>query len=111
MIYSGAFPPGVEMSSEQQRFVDGTTEQVRPLEKDYLLSEWEAAVQGTPEALARTQQAQAAYMRFWSDVGRYEAAGRYNEQAGADAELARQVRLIRSEERRVGEECRCTWLP
>jgi len=82
------------MSTEMQRFVDETTEQVRPLEKDYLLSEWEAAVQGTPEALARTQQAQAAYMRFWSDVGRYEAAKRYNEQAGADAELARQIRLI-----------------
>ena len=82
------------MSSEQQLFVDETTEQVRPLEKDYLLSEWEAAVQGTPEALARTQQAQAAYMRFWSDVGRYEAAKRYNERAGADAELARQIRLI-----------------
>src|SRR3972149_2418868 len=81
MIYSGAFPHGVEMSTEQQRFVDETTERVRPLEKDYLLSEWEAAVQGTPEALARTQQAQAAYMRSWSDVGRYEAAKRYNEPA------------------------------
>ncbi len=82
------------MSNEQQRFVDETAEQVRPLEKDYLLSEWDAAVQGTPEALARTQQAQAAYMRFWSDVGRHQAAKRYNEQAGADAELARQIRLI-----------------
>ena len=82
------------MGNERQRFVDETTDQVRPLEKDYFLSEWEAAVSGTPEALARTQQAQAAYMRFWSDAGRHEAARRYDQQADDDAELARQIRLI-----------------
>jgi peptidyl-dipeptidase A len=82
------------MSSELQRFVDETTEQVRPLEKAYYLAEWESAVNGTPEALARTQQAQADYMRFWSDAARYEAARRYNDQPGDDAQLARQVRLI-----------------
>ena len=82
------------MGNERQRFVDETTDQVRPLEKDYFLSEWEAAVSGTPEALARTQQAQAAYMRSWSDAGRHEAARRYDQQADDDAELARQIRLI-----------------
>ncbi len=82
------------MSNELQRFVDETTEQVRPLEKDAYLTEWEAAVNGTPEALARNQQAKAAYMRFWSDPGRYEAARRYDEQGGAAPEVARQIRLI-----------------
>jgi peptidyl-dipeptidase A len=82
------------MGNEIQRFIDDTTEQARPLEKAYTLAEWESAINGTPEALGRTQQAQAAYMRFWAEADRYEAARRYNQQAIADPLLARQVRLI-----------------
>ena len=82
------------MSSEIQRFVDETTQAARPLEKAYYLAEWESAVNGTPAALQATQNAQADYMRFWSDAERYEAARRYDEQAGSDPQLARQVRLI-----------------
>jgi peptidyl-dipeptidase A len=82
------------MSNELQRFVDETTELVRPLEKAYNLAEWQSAVNGTPEALQATQQAQAALMRFWADVARYEAALRYDKQAASDADLARQIRLI-----------------
>jgi len=82
------------MSRELQRFIDETTEAVRPLERAYYLAEWESAVNGTPEALAATQAAQAAYMRFWSDPARYEAARRYDQQGAADPLVARQIRLI-----------------
>ena len=94
MLYSPTLGTSVPVSNEIQRFIDSTTEQVRPLEKAYLLAEWESAVNGTPEALDRTQQAQAAYMRCWSDAERYEAARRYDQQGNADPVLARQVRLI-----------------
>ncbi len=82
------------MSNEVQRFIDETTEKVRPLEKAYYLAEWESAVNGTPEALDRTQQMQAAYMRFWSDVERYQAARRYDQEGSSDPLIARQVKLI-----------------
>jgi len=82
------------MSNEIQRFVDDTVEHVRPLEKAYYLAEWESAVNGTPEALDRTQQAQAAYMHFWSDPERYEDARRYDQQGSSDPLDARQIKLI-----------------
>jgi len=82
------------MSNEIQRFIDDTVEHVRPLEKAYYLAEWESAVNGTPEALDRTQQAQAAYMRFWSDPERFQAAHRYDQQGSSDPLDARQIKLI-----------------
>jgi peptidyl-dipeptidase A len=82
------------MAKELQRFIDETTQAVRPLEKAYYLAEWESAIDGTPAALEATQRAQADYMRFWSDAARYETARRYDEQGDADPETARQVRLI-----------------
>jgi peptidyl-dipeptidase A len=82
------------MGSELSRFIDETTEAVRPLEKGYNLAEWESAVNGTPQALERTQQAQAAHMRFWSDGERYQAARRYDQERSPDPLLARQIKLI-----------------
>lgn len=82
------------MSRELERFVDETTAQVRPLEKAYTLAEWDSAVNGTPEALEKTRQAQAAYMRFWADRDRHEAARRFDKEGSADPLLARQIRLI-----------------
>jgi peptidyl-dipeptidase A len=82
------------MSNEIQRFIDDTVEYVRPLEKAYYLAEWESAVNGTPQALDRTQQAQAAYMHFWSDPERFQAARRYDQQGSSDPLIARQIKLI-----------------
>jgi peptidyl-dipeptidase A len=82
------------MSTDKQRFIDETTQQVRPLEKAYYLREWEAAVSGTPEAMAETQKAQANYMRFWSDPDRHETAKRYDKEGDPDPLVARQIRLI-----------------
>lgn len=82
------------MSREQERFIETTTAQVRPLEKAYYLTEWEASVDSTPAALEKNQQAQAAYMRFWSDRERFETARRYSEEGSKDPLIARQIHLI-----------------
>ncbi len=82
------------MGNQLQRFIDETTEGARPLERAWYLAEWEAAVNGTPQAMERTRQAQAAYMRFWSDPERYQASLRYREDKAPDPETARQIHLI-----------------
>lgn len=82
------------MSREQERFIEETTAQVRPLEKAFYLTEWEASVDSTPETLEKNQQAHAAYMRFWSDRERFEAAQRYDKEGSKDPLIARQTRLI-----------------
>jgi peptidyl-dipeptidase A len=76
-------------------FIEKTTEQIRPLEKAFHLAEWEAAVSGSEQAIARERDAQAAYMHFWSDPQLFQTAKRMSEaeQAG-DPLLRRQVRLV-----------------
>ena len=76
-------------------FVQSVTAQVKPLYRAYSLAEWEAATQGTAEANAKTQEAQAAYMRFWSDPQRYANARQFHEaRVTRDPLLARQLKLI-----------------
>jgi len=83
------------MTQDPKKFVDQTTEQARPLEKAYYLAEWEAAVTGGEEALAREREAQAAFMRFWSDPKLFQAAKQLCEvEQPDDPLLSRQLRLI-----------------
>jgi peptidyl-dipeptidase A len=76
-------------------FVEKITGQVRPLEKAFYLAEWEAAVSGSEQAIAQEREAQAAYMRFWSDPELFQAAKRlYEAEQAADPLLSRQLKLI-----------------
>jgi peptidyl-dipeptidase A len=78
-----------------ESFVHETVEAVRPLDKAYYLAEWEAAINGTPEAIQRGQQAQATLMRFWADRDRYTLAKRMHDaRAAKDPLLARQLKLV-----------------
>jgi len=81
---------------EPAELVRSTTEQAGPLEREYRLAEWEAAVRATPEALRREQGAQEAYMRFWANPGVYGAAREALESGSPeDPGLRRQLGLIR----------------
>ena len=83
------------MKQHPEDFVKQITEQARPLEKAYYLAEWEAAVEGSNEAIGRVKDAQAAYMRFWSDPELFEAAKQLNKSGKVVAPLlARQLKLI-----------------
>jgi peptidyl-dipeptidase A len=83
------------MSQDPADFVEKITEQVRPLEKAFYLAEWEAAVSGGEEAFRKEREAQAEYMRFWSDPQLFQVAGRLNEAAPIDDPfLSRQLKLI-----------------
>lgn len=83
------------MSSETESFIRRTVDGVRPLEKAYMLSDWELATTGTREATQRNVEAQAAYMRFWADPDLYSRAKRLDGAGHAeDAVQARQLRLI-----------------
>jgi peptidyl-dipeptidase A len=76
-------------------FVEKITEQVRPLEKAFYLAEWEAAVTGREEAIGQVREAQAAYVRFWSDPELFQAAKRlYEGEQVDDPLLSRQLKLI-----------------
>jgi len=83
------------MKKHPEDFVKQITEQARPLEKAYYLAEWQAAVEGSNEAIGRVKDAQAAYMRFWSDPELFEAAGQLKRSGKVvDPLLARQLKLI-----------------
>jgi peptidyl-dipeptidase A len=83
------------MNQDPRKFVEKTTEQVRPLEKAYLLAEWEAAVTGSEEAIEQDREAQAAFMRFWSDPQLFQATRQLHEAGRAgDPLLSRQLELI-----------------
>jgi peptidyl-dipeptidase A len=78
-----------------ESFVHDTVEAVRPLEKAYQLAEWEAAINGTPEANQHLQQAKAAWMRFWANHERHGQAKRMHDgHATKDPLLARQLKLV-----------------
>ncbi|OGO71231.1 MAG: hypothetical protein A2Z37_07340 [Chloroflexi bacterium RBG_19FT_COMBO_62_14] len=84
------------MQIDRDQFIRQTVEEAAPLEKAYSLAEWEAAVSGTEQANRRTQEAQAAMLRFWSDPARYELAVGYDrESEDTDPVSARQIRLLR----------------
>ena len=81
--------------TETQQFIENTVAQWRQLYIDYALADWEMAVAGTPENNQRSTEAQAAYMRFWSDPERYATAKRLLDSgAAADPLEARQLKLI-----------------
>lgn len=83
------------MSNETRDFVERTVERLKPIEREYYLTDWDAAAHGTPENNKRNQEAQAAYMRFFADAERYAAAKRlYEANAAADPLLARQLKII-----------------
>ncbi len=82
------------MTSSAQAFIESTVAELKPIYKEYTLSEWEAATTGTPASNARAQAAQAAYMRFWADPQRFAEAKRRHQAGQADALLARQLKLI-----------------
>jgi peptidyl-dipeptidase A len=83
------------MTQNPANFVEKTTEQARPLEKVFYLAEWEAAVTGSDRAIAQVREAQAAYMRFWSDPELYQTAKLLHENRQADDPLlSRQLKLI-----------------
>jgi peptidyl-dipeptidase A len=83
------------MTNNPQSFVSETSAEVRPLEKDYYLAEWEAAVQGSDQAIKELRDAQFRYLRFWSDPGLYATARQlYEEKGVSDSLLARQIKLI-----------------
>jgi peptidyl-dipeptidase A len=83
------------MDSTIESFVAEVTRQARPLEKAYTLAEWQAATNGTPEAIRAQQDAQTAHVSFWADPDRLRTAKELMEADGVrDALLARQLRLI-----------------
>jgi peptidyl-dipeptidase A len=83
------------VTQSAESFVHDTVEAVRPLDKAYQLAEWEAAINGTPEANQHYQQAKAAWMRFWADRDRHAQAKRlYDARAAKDPLLARQLKLV-----------------
>jgi peptidyl-dipeptidase A len=78
-----------------ETFVRETVEAVRPLDKAWQLAEWESAVNGTPEANQRHQEAQAAWMRFWAERGRFAQAKRLHDARDTkDPLVARQLKLV-----------------
>jgi peptidyl-dipeptidase A len=87
---------GASHLTETQRFIEDTVAQWRELYRVYALSDWDMAVTGTPEANQASTEAQAAYMRFWSDPERYATAKRLYEAAdpAADPAETRQLKLI-----------------
>jgi peptidyl-dipeptidase A len=80
--------------NEAEAFIKDTVDQVRPLQKAYLLADWEAAVSGTPEAIGRSEAAQAARMTFYADPARFATARRLHDAGAADPLIARQIKLI-----------------
>ena len=83
------------MTQSVESFVHETVEAVRPLDKAYQLAYWEAAINGTPKAIQRSQEAQATWMRFWADRDRFAQAKRmYDARAVKDPLLARQLKLV-----------------
>ncbi len=83
------------MAQSVESLVHETVEAVRPLDKGLQLAEWESAINGTPEANQRHQEAQTAWMRFWADRDRYVQAKRlYDARAAKDPLLARQLKLV-----------------
>jgi peptidyl-dipeptidase A len=83
------------VTQSAESFVHETVEAVRPLDKAHQLAEWEAAIHGTPEAIQRSQEAQATWMRFWADRDRYAQAKRMQDaRAAKDPLLARQLKLV-----------------
>lgn len=84
------------MSDAVRAAIDETTAQARTLYIEMNRTEWDAATTGTPEALAASSRAEAAWLRFWADpdaYGRYRAWDE-NGAAGDDRLLARSVRLL-----------------
>jgi peptidyl-dipeptidase A len=89
------------MASEAISFIRDVENSVRPLEKAWLLADWEMAASGTEEANARAEQAQAAHIRFWADSKLFERAKSLRETAGKeDAITSRQLDLIYRESAR-----------
>ncbi|HLC05130.1 MAG TPA: M2 family metallopeptidase [Anaerolineales bacterium] len=83
------------MQPDPIQFINATVEQVAPLEKAYALAEWESAISGTPKASRRTQEAQAAMLRFWASPDRHALAKRFDAQSRSyDPVTARQIHLI-----------------
>ena len=80
--------------TEAEKLIESTIEQLKPLYKAYTLADWESAVNGTPEANAANQAAQAAYMRFLADPERYAALKRLNAEGHADPLAARQLKVL-----------------
>jgi peptidyl-dipeptidase A len=86
---------GEEGVNAEQSFIHDVTEALRPLDKAYCLGEWESSTTGTEEANRRNAEAQAAYMRFFSDPKLFERARRMSEAGASRAGSARQLELIR----------------
>jgi peptidyl-dipeptidase A len=79
---------------DAEKLIERMVEELKPLEKAYALAEWASAVNGTPEANAANQAAQAAYMRFLADPERFAALKRVNAAGHADPLVARQVKVL-----------------
>jgi peptidyl-dipeptidase A len=82
------------MSTDPRVFIDEINQHAAKLEKAYNLTEWEGAVNATPEATLRTQKAQAAMLRYWSDPERFEQVKRLRAAPPSNPLLARQIELI-----------------
>jgi peptidyl-dipeptidase A len=83
------------MKKRPEVFVNTITEQARPLEKAYYLAEWEAAAEASIEAVGRVKDAQAAYIRFWSDPELFQIAKQLKKsEQVTDPSIARQLKLI-----------------
>ena len=81
--------------SEVDACIQATVEAIQPLYRAVNQAEWEAALAGTPENNGRQQAAQAAYMRFWADPGRYADLKRLLESGAAtDPIQARQLKVL-----------------
>src|SRR5690242_5241061 len=73
-----------------------TASDLRKLQIDAYIAEWDAATIGTPENLERSAQTRAAWMRYLSDKSAYEQYRDWDKSnaAGNDPLLARQVRML-----------------
>ncbi len=76
--------------------VQATTAQVRAHYIPLQQAAWEAATQGTPQALEKAAQARAAWMRFWADAEAYARYKAWDEEnaAAQDPLLARSVHVL-----------------
>jgi peptidyl-dipeptidase A len=83
------------MSQAHQTFIEDIEAEIKPLHLARTHAIWEAATKGTPEANERAKEAEAAYLRFWSDPERFTAAKAFYDEKGIkDLAEARQIQLI-----------------
>ena len=87
------------MSDAVGAAIEIVTAQIRELYIDYNQTSWQAATNGTPEALDAAADSRAQWMRYWANPHRYEEFKAWDEEgaAGDDPLVARMVHILHLE--------------